>query len=80
MLSVNTLRASRCRPYWRYSANDAVYGLGGNIVRASDSDPGDSSNARFVGTQLEFCGRVDSLPRIRVSYQLFLVYSRIVYS
>jgi hypothetical protein len=41
-------------PYWRYSANDAVYGLGGNIVRASDSDPGDSSNARFIGTQLEF--------------------------
>jgi len=41
-------------PYWRYSAHDAVYGVGGNIVRASDSGPGDTSNARFIGTQLEF--------------------------
>ncbi|HEY5704613.1 MAG TPA: alginate export family protein [Terrimicrobiaceae bacterium] len=41
-------------PYWRYSANDAVYGVGGNIVRASDTGPGDSSNARFIGMQLEF--------------------------
>jgi Alginate export len=41
-------------PYWRYSAHDAVYGLGGNIVRASDSDPGDTSSAHFIGTQLEF--------------------------
>jgi Alginate export len=41
-------------PYWRYSTHDAVYGLGGNIVRASDSGPGAGSNARFIGTQLEF--------------------------
>ena len=41
-------------PYWRYSTHDAVYGLGGNIVRASDSGPGATSNARFIGTQLEF--------------------------
>jgi Alginate export len=41
-------------PYWRYSAHDAVYGLGGNIVRSSDSGPGDTSNAQFIGTQLEF--------------------------
>jgi len=53
MLAVNTLRASRCRPYWRYSAHDAVYGLGGNIVRAFDSDPGDTSSAHFIETQLE---------------------------
>jgi hypothetical protein len=36
-------------PYWRYSTQDAVYGVGGNIVRASDG----SSNARFIGTQFE---------------------------
>lgn len=36
-------------PYWRYSTNDAVYGVGGNIVRAST----ESSDARFIGTQLE---------------------------
>ena len=41
-------------PYWRYSAHDAVYGLGGNIVRASDSGPGDTSSAHFMGTPLEF--------------------------
>ena len=41
-------------PYWRYSTHDAVYGLCGNIVRASDSGPGATSNARFIGTQLEF--------------------------
>jgi Alginate export len=34
--------------YWRYSAHDAVYGLGGNIVRASDLDPGDTSSAHFI--------------------------------
>ena len=32
----------------------AVYGVGGNIVRSSDSGPGNTTNARFVGTQLEF--------------------------
>jgi hypothetical protein len=32
-------------PYWRYSPHDAVYGVGGNIVRASDAGPGDTSDA-----------------------------------
>ena len=41
-------------PYWRYSAHDAVYGLGGNIVCASDSGPGNISSAHFIPTQLEF--------------------------
>jgi len=41
-------------PYWRYSAHDAVYGVGGNIARSSDTSPQDDSTARFIGTQLEF--------------------------
>ena len=45
---------SRAARYWRCSAHDAVYGLGRNIVCASDSDPGDTSSAHFIGTQLEF--------------------------
>ena len=37
-------------PYWRYSASDAVYGVGATIVRAADPD---SSAAQFIGTQWE---------------------------
>jgi Alginate export len=54
MLAVKHPRRAAGGPYWRYSAHNAVYGLGGNIVRASDSDPGDTSSAHFIGTQLEF--------------------------
>ncbi|HEY5892500.1 MAG TPA: alginate export family protein [Chthoniobacterales bacterium] len=36
-------------PYWRYSTDDAVYGVGGNLVR---EDVG-ASNARFIGAQFE---------------------------
>ena len=31
-------------PYWRYSTDDAIYDIGGNVVR-----PGGSSDERFVG-------------------------------
>jgi hypothetical protein len=54
MLAVKHPRRAAGGPYWRYSAHDAVYGLGGNIVRASDSDPGNTSSTHFIGTQLEF--------------------------
>ncbi len=37
-------------PYWRYSTSDAVYGVGGNIVR--DDMPG--AEARFIGGQAEW--------------------------
>lgn len=31
-------------PYWRYSTDDAIYDIGGNVVR-----PGGSSHERFIG-------------------------------
>ena len=67
-------------PSWRYSAHDAVYGVGGNIVRSSDSGPGNTSNARFVGTQLEFVAEWISRPRMGFSRQLLSLCSRIIYS
>ncbi len=36
-------------PYWRYSTGDAVYGVGGNIVRGDAARGG----ATFIGTQFE---------------------------
>jgi hypothetical protein len=36
-------------PYWRYSTGDAVYGVGGNIVRG-DAERG---GATYIGNQLE---------------------------
>jgi hypothetical protein len=36
-------------PYWRYSSGDAVYGVGGNIVRGEAERGG----ATFIGTQFE---------------------------
>jgi hypothetical protein len=36
-------------PYWRYSSDDAIYDLGGNVVR-----PGGSSIARFIGVAWEW--------------------------
>jgi hypothetical protein len=35
-------------PYWRYSSDDAIYDISGNIVR-----PGGESNARFIGAVWE---------------------------
>lgn len=37
-------------PYWRASTQDAVYGVGGNIVRPENG----ISNARFIGGQMEW--------------------------
>jgi hypothetical protein len=37
-------------PYWRYSTDDAVYGVAGNTVRPSP----ESDGSRFIGAQLEF--------------------------
>jgi hypothetical protein len=61
-------------PYWRYSVHDAVYGVGGSIVRAADSGPGDTSDARFIGTQLEFVAEWKPLRDLAflVSYSQFL--------
>jgi hypothetical protein len=38
----------RVVPYWRYSSDDAIYDLGGNVVR-----PAGSSFARFIGVVWE---------------------------
>jgi len=35
-------------PYWRYSSDDAIYDLGGNVVR-----PGGGSSAHFIGVMWE---------------------------
>jgi hypothetical protein len=57
-------------PYWRYSANDAVYGVCGNIVRAADPD---SSAARFIGAQWEFIVKWNPVRELAflVSYSQF---------
>jgi hypothetical protein len=62
-------------PYWRYSAHDAVYGVGGNIVRASDSGPDDTSNARSIETQLEFVAEWTPIRELAflVSYSQFVL-------
>ncbi|HEY5895546.1 MAG TPA: alginate export family protein [Chthoniobacterales bacterium] len=56
-------------PYWRYSADDAVYGVGGNIVRASTA----SSDARFIGTQVEVVAEWNPVRELAflVSYSQF---------
>ncbi|PTY06825.1 hypothetical protein DB346_00795 [Verrucomicrobia bacterium LW23] len=49
-------------PYWRYSTQDAVYGVAGNILRASDG----SSNSQDIGSQVEIVA--EWKPRREVSY------------
>ena len=56
-------------PYWRYSTSDAVYGVGGNIVRADTNDGG----ARFIGAQFEFVAEWNPVRELAflVSYSQF---------
>lgn len=47
--SENTMLYVQGGPYWRYSTGDAVYGVGGNIVRGTPERGG----AAYIGNQLE---------------------------
>lgn len=47
-------------PYWRESTEDAVYGVGGNIVRSGNSD------ASYIGSQWEVVG--EWKPRRELSF------------
>jgi hypothetical protein len=56
-------------PYWRYSTGDAVYGVGGNIVRGNAERGG----ATFIGTQFEVVAEWNPLRELAflVSYSQF---------